>query len=161
MGCDGKRGTVLQIGEAANRVGLSLRTIRHWGEVGLVVPSGRSAGGFRLYTEADVERMLFIKALKPLDLSLEQIRDLVDLVYTARARAETAAADGAADDADGEAGDDAQQVDLRNRLSIYQALADARVEALRGQLRDLEGLSRELKSLSRPPHNQATRRAVR
>jgi DNA-binding transcriptional MerR regulator len=134
---------VLQIGEAANRVGLSLRTIRHWGEVGLVVPSGRSAGGFRLYTEDDVERMLFIKALKPLDLSLEQIGDLVDLVYTARARV-----------------DAVQQDDLRNRLSIYQALADARVEALRGQLRDLEGLSRELKSLSRPPPDQATRRAA-
>jgi DNA-binding transcriptional MerR regulator len=151
---------VLQIGEAANRVGLSLRTIRHWGEVGLVVPSGRSAGGFRLYTEADVERMLFIKSLKPLDLSLEQIRDLVDLVYTARARADAASTDGAADDANGEAGD-AQQVDLRNRLSLYQALADARIEALRGQLRDLEGLSRELKSLARPRHDQATRRAAR
>lgn len=156
---------MLQIGEAANRVGLSLRTIRHWGEVGLVVPSGRSAGGFRLYTEDDVERMLFIKALKPLDLSLEQIRDLVVLVYAARACADAAsaggAADNAADAADGEAGDDAQQVDVRNRLSIYQALADARIEALRGQLRDLEGLSRELKSLSRPPHDQASRRAVR
>jgi DNA-binding transcriptional MerR regulator len=144
---------VLQIGEAANRVGLSLRTIRHWGEVGLVVPSGRSAGGFRLYTEDDVARMLFIKALKPLDLSLEQIRDLVDLVYTARAHADMPTAGGAAADA--------EQVDLRNRLSIYQALADARIEALRGQLRDLEGLSRELKSLARPPQEQATRRAVR
>ncbi len=143
---------MLQIGEAANRVGLSLRTIRHWGEVGLVVPSGRSAGGFRLYTEDDVERMLFIKTLKPLDLSLEQIRDLVDLVYTARARVDSSTAE--------DTGDDAPQVDLRNRLSIYQALADARIEALRGQLRDIEGLSRELKSLSRPPHDQATRRAV-
>jgi DNA-binding transcriptional MerR regulator len=153
MACDGKRGTVLQIGEAANRVGLSLRTIRHWGEVGLVVPSGRSAGGFRLYTEADVERMLFIKALKPLDLSLEQIRDLVDLVYTARARVDASPERGAAADA----GDDARPADLRNRLSIYQALADARIEALRGQLRDLEGLSRELKSLSRPSPDQAVR----
>jgi DNA-binding transcriptional MerR regulator len=148
---------VLQIGEAANRVGLSLRTIRHWGEVGLVVPSGRSAGGFRLYTEDDVERMLFIKSLKPLDLSLEQIRDLVDLVYTARASVGGSATEGAAVDAV----DDTQQADVRNRLSIYQALADARVEALRGQLRSLEGLSRELKSLSRQPHDQATRRAVR
>jgi DNA-binding transcriptional MerR regulator len=143
---------VLQIGEAASRVGLSLRTIRHWGEVGLVVPSGRSAGGFRLYTEDDVERMLLIKALKPLDLSLEQIRDLVDLVYTARAHVDVPTAAGAAVDA--------EQVDLRNRLSLYQALADARIEALRGQLRDLEGLSRELKSLSRPAQDQATRRAV-
>lgn len=141
---------MLQIGEAANRVGLSLRTIRHWGEVGLVVPSGRSAGGFRLYTEDDVERMLFIKSLKPLDLSLERIRDLVDLVYTARARADSSTADGAGDAAD-----------QRNRLSIYQALTDARIEALRGQLRSLEGLSRELKSLARPQHDHVTHRAAR
>jgi DNA-binding transcriptional MerR regulator len=141
---------VLQIGEAANRVGLSLRTIRHWGEVGLVVPSGRSAGGFRLYTEDDVERMLFIKSLKPLDLSLEQIRDLVDLVYTARAHAGSSTGEDAADD-----------IDLRNRLSIYQALTDARIEAMRGQLRGLEAVSRELKALSRPAHDDLTHRAAR
>ena len=64
---------MLQIGEAANRVGLSLRTIRHWGDVGLVVPSGRSAGGFRLYTEADVERIMVIRRMKPLGFTLEQM----------------------------------------------------------------------------------------
>jgi DNA-binding transcriptional MerR regulator len=148
---------VLQIGEAANRVGLSLRTIRHWGEVGLVVPSGRSAGGFRLYTEDDVERMLFIKTLKPLDLSLEQIRDLVDLVYAARAGVDPATARGEA----GDRVDDAQLSDMRNRLSIYQGLTDARIEALRGQLRSLEELSRELKALTRTAHSRTTRRAAR
>lgn len=141
---------MLQIGEAANRVGLSLRTIRHWGDVGLVVPSGRSAGGFRLYTEADVERMLFIKSLKPLDLSLEQIRDLVDLVYDARALADPPATD------------DTRATDVRHRLSIYQALADSRVESLRAQLHGLEALSRELRSLSRTPHDdRVPRRAAR
>jgi DNA-binding transcriptional MerR regulator len=144
---------VLQIGEAANRVGLSLRTIRHWGDVGLVVPSGRSAGGFRLYTEADVERMLFIKSLKPLDLSLEQIRDLVDLVYDARALADPHATD------DGAA--DTRATDVRHRLSIYQALADSRVERLRAQLHGLEALSRELRSLSRTPHDRVPRRPAR
>ena len=148
---------MLQIGEAANRVGLSLRTIRHWGEVGLVEPSGRSAGGFRLYTEADVERMLFIKTLKPLDLSLEQIRDLVELVYAARAGVDPTTADGEA----GGGVDDAHLADMRNRLSLYQGLTDARIEALRGQLRSLEELSRELKALTRPSHGRATRRAAR
>lgn len=144
---------MLQIGEAANRVGLSLRTIRHWGDVGLVVPSGRSAGGFRLYTEADVERMLFIKSLKPLDLSLEQIRDLVDLVYDARALTDPPATD------DGAA--DTRATDVRHRLSIYQALADSRVERLRAQLHGLEALSRELRSLSRTPHDRVPRRPAR
>jgi len=47
----------MQIGEVADRTQLSLRTIRHYDEVGLVPPSARSEGGFRLYTEADVERL--------------------------------------------------------------------------------------------------------
>ena len=68
---------MMQIGEAAERVGLSLRTIRHWDEVGLVVPSARSNGGFRLYTEADIECLALVKTLKPLDFTLEQTRELL------------------------------------------------------------------------------------
>jgi phage terminase Nu1 subunit (DNA packaging protein) len=44
----------MQIGEIAARTELSLRTIRHYEETGLVIPSARSQGGFRLYTENDV-----------------------------------------------------------------------------------------------------------
>src|SRR5690348_10590123 len=44
----------MQIGEVADRIGLSLRTIRYYEEVGLITPSARSPGGFRLYTEDDV-----------------------------------------------------------------------------------------------------------
>ena len=51
----------MQIGEAAERVGLRIRTIRHYEDVGLVIPSARSAGGFRLYTDADLERLLVIR----------------------------------------------------------------------------------------------------
>ncbi len=60
----------MQIGEVAERTGLSLRTIRYYGEVGLVVPSARSKGGFRLYTESDVARLLLIKQMKPLGVQL-------------------------------------------------------------------------------------------
>lgn len=69
-----------QIGEVAEALGLSLRTIRHYEEVGLVVPSGRSAGGFRLYTDPDIERLRLVMQMKPLDLSLEEIHELVDLL---------------------------------------------------------------------------------
>lgn len=65
-------GELHQIGAVAERVGLSLRTIRHYDEIGLVVPSGRSPGGFRLYTDDDVDRLLHIKAMKPLGFSLEE-----------------------------------------------------------------------------------------
>jgi DNA-binding transcriptional MerR regulator len=67
-----------QIGEVAERVGLSLRTIRYYEEIGLVTPSGRTEGGFRLYTDADVERLELVKALKPVGMSLESLGELIE-----------------------------------------------------------------------------------
>lgn len=75
----------MQIGEVAARTGLSLRTIRHYEEVGLVLPSARSAGGFRLYTEGDVARLDLVMRMKPLDLTLEEVRDALELVARAEA----------------------------------------------------------------------------
>ncbi|HEX6145712.1 MAG TPA: MerR family transcriptional regulator [Acidimicrobiia bacterium] len=69
-----------QIGEVAERVGLSLRTIRYYEEIGLVTPSGRTEGGFRLYTDADVERLRLVKALKPVGMSLDTLGELVECV---------------------------------------------------------------------------------
>ncbi len=74
---------LLQIGEAAEQVGLSLRTVRYWEEIGLVEPEARSKGGFRLYSEADLARLLVVKAMKPLGLTLEQMREILDLVHAA------------------------------------------------------------------------------
>ena len=54
----------MHIGELADRAGMSLRTIRHYDEVGLLVPSGRTTGGFRVYTAEDLEghRWMFQQA---------------------------------------------------------------------------------------------------
>lgn len=65
----------MKIGEVAERTELSIRSLRHWDEVGLVSPSAHSPGGFRLYTEADVERILLIRRMKPLGFSLERMAD--------------------------------------------------------------------------------------
>lgn len=70
------------IGAVAERTGLSLRTLRHYDEVGLLRPSGRTDGGFRLYTEPDVQRLLLIRRMKPLGFSLEEMADLLDLTDT-------------------------------------------------------------------------------
>ncbi|MFJ2662790.1 MerR family transcriptional regulator [Nocardia fluminea] len=78
MGADA--GGYLQIGQVAERTELSLKSIRHWDEVGLVQPSARSAGGFRLYTEADVDRMLVIRRMKPLGFTLVEMKQLLDAV---------------------------------------------------------------------------------
>ncbi|AWK12634.1 MerR family transcriptional regulator [Streptomyces spongiicola] len=67
----------MQIGEVAARTGLSLRTIRHYEETGLVSPSARSQGGFRLYTETDVARLMVIRRMKPLGFTLDQMRELL------------------------------------------------------------------------------------
>ncbi|MBI0293619.1 MerR family transcriptional regulator [Streptomyces sp. PRKS01-29] len=72
---DGKH---MQIGEVAARTELSLRTIRHYEETGLVVPSARSQGGFRLYTETDVARLMVIRRMKPLGFTLDQMRELLE-----------------------------------------------------------------------------------
>ncbi|HAX81452.1 MAG TPA: MerR family transcriptional regulator [Actinobacteria bacterium] len=70
---------LFQIGEVAERVGLSIRTIRYYEEIELVVPSGRTEGGFRLYGEDDIRRLELAKALKPTGLSLEDLVDFVAL----------------------------------------------------------------------------------
>ncbi|GGF34976.1 MerR family transcriptional regulator [Marmoricola endophyticus] len=76
---------VMHIGEVASRTELSLRSLRHWDEVGLVVPSGRSEGGFRLYTADDVEKILVIRRMKPLGFSLEQMKAVMADIETIRA----------------------------------------------------------------------------
>lgn len=71
-------GDGVQVGVVAERLGLSVRTLHHWEEKGLVTPSHRSSGGFRLYTDADIERLLLIRRMKPLGFSLEEMRELLD-----------------------------------------------------------------------------------
>ena len=66
------------MGAVADRLGLSVRTLHHWDEKGLVTPSHRSTGGFRLYTENDIARLHPIRRMKPLGFSLEEMRELLD-----------------------------------------------------------------------------------
>jgi MerR family copper efflux transcriptional regulator len=75
--------SAMHIGEVAARTELSLRTLRHYDEIGLLQPSGRTHGGFRLYTEADVDKIMLIRRMKPLGFTLDQmsavLRDIVVL----------------------------------------------------------------------------------
>lgn len=80
MSSDGEpeRSVQLQIGRVAQRTELSIVTLRHYDEVGLVSPSARSDGGFRLYTEEDVQRLLVIRRMKPLEFTLDEMKQLLD-----------------------------------------------------------------------------------
>jgi DNA-binding transcriptional MerR regulator len=72
--------STMQIGELAERTGLSLRTLRHYDEIGLLTPSGRTVGGFRLYTAEDESRLLLIRRMKPLGYSLEEMGELLVVI---------------------------------------------------------------------------------
>ncbi|GAB2509034.1 HTH-type transcriptional activator mta (plasmid) [Corynebacterium atrinae] len=74
--------TGLKIGEVVERTGLSIPTLRHYDTVGLVTPSGRSPGGFRLYSEADVRRILLVRRMKPLGFTLDQMREFLEAADT-------------------------------------------------------------------------------
>ncbi|GAB3999859.1 MerR family transcriptional regulator [Nocardioides marmoraquaticus] len=82
----------MRIGEVAARTELSLRSLRHWEDVGLLVPSGRTEGGFRLYTEADVEKILLIRRMKPLGFTLEEMKAALIDSEALRASRSTASA---------------------------------------------------------------------
>ncbi|WP_021593260.1 MULTISPECIES: MerR family transcriptional regulator [Actinomadura] len=121
-------GRHMQIGEVADRTGLSLRTIRHYEEVGLALPTARSQGGFRLYTDDDVARLLVIKRMKPLDFTLEEMRDLLTILDQLRC-----------DDTD-----DPTRTELTKRLTVYRSLVEERCEKIRTRLSDAEQFSAEL-----------------
>ena len=70
----------MHIGELAERTGLSLRTIRHYDDVGLLPATARTEGGFRVYSEADAKRLMLIKQMKPLGFSLEEMAEVLGLL---------------------------------------------------------------------------------
>jgi MerR family transcriptional regulator, copper efflux regulator len=75
---------LLQIGEIAERVGLSLRTVRYYEEMGLIVPEKRTEGGFRLYGNEEIERLKLIMQMKPLGFSVQEMGDMIDARVTLR-----------------------------------------------------------------------------
>ena len=69
----------LQIGEVAQRTGVTQRTLRFYEEKGLLRPPSRMDGGFRLYSEEDVKRVEHIRRLQDLlGISLADIKEMVD-----------------------------------------------------------------------------------
>ena len=96
--------------------------------MGLIEPEMRTEGGFRLYTDAHVDRLALIKRMKPLGFTVQEMRELLD-----------------ARDAVRERGDDA----ARGRLAEYARAAAERCDALRAKLESGEELARTLRRESR------------
>jgi|SRR5665809_51674 len=122
-----------QIGEVAESVGLSLRTVRYYEEQGLVRPGQRTDGGFRLYRDEEIARLELIKQMKPLGFTVQEMRELLD----ARDRLETAEPGSRAH---------SQAVD---KLAGYAATTKEKIGELRSHLAAADGfmskLNRELR----------------
>jgi len=65
----------LKVGELAKRTGLTVRTLHHYDEIGLLKPSLHTASGHRLYTGSDVARLQQVLSLRELGFSLDQVRE--------------------------------------------------------------------------------------
>lgn len=68
-----------QIGVVAEESGVSIKTIRYYEELGLLKPSGRTAGGFRLFDCSVLQRLHFIKRAQGLGLSLLEIKEFLSI----------------------------------------------------------------------------------
>jgi DNA-binding transcriptional MerR regulator len=66
-----------KIGELAELTGMSVPTIRYYEQIGLLPRAPRQAGGQRVYSRDDVERLTFIRRCREFDFSIEQVRALV------------------------------------------------------------------------------------
>lgn len=142
----------LQIGEVAARTALSVRTIRHWEQMGLLRPSARSRGGFRLYSEEDVARIRLLRFMKPLNFTLDQMRELLEI------REELASRAPDADDrvsalvwpqTSPAPATSVERAQLAAALQRYIAGAEERLDKLRQQVREVEEFVERLREEAR------------
>jgi MerR family copper efflux transcriptional regulator len=70
---------MLTIGEAAEASGVSAKMIRHYESLGMIPKSRRTAGNYRMYSDADVQTLRLVRRARDLGFSIEQIAELVSL----------------------------------------------------------------------------------
>ncbi|MEH1098738.1 helix-turn-helix domain-containing protein [Micromonospora sp. CPCC 205561] len=106
------RTDLFTIGQLARRTGLSVRTIRFWSDLGLLPPTARSAGGYRLYDAPAVARLDLVRSLRELGFGLDDVRRILERRTSVR---EVAQAHGRALDAEIRA--------LRLRRAVLRSVA--------------------------------------
>lgn len=115
----------LKIGELAKRTGSQVETIRYYEHEGLLAAPARSASNYRLYGEAQIERLQFIRHCRSLDMTLNEIRSLLVFQDTP--------------------GDNCGDVnDVLDRHMVHVADRIVELQALQEQLMVLRGLCQKI-----------------
>lgn len=109
----------IPIGKVAAQTGCHIETIRFYEKEGLLPAPGRTVGGHRLYTNAMVERLVFIRRSRELGFSMKEIRQLLSLV-------------------------DREQVSCER----VQTIADRHLGDIRSKIADLRKMESSLRELS-------------
>ena len=125
---DARRQGLHNIGEAAAATGVSAKMIRHYEASGLIPPANRSFANYRLYADADLHRLRFIKRARTLGFSMQQITVLLGL-WNDRSRASA----------------DVKALALQHADELR-----ARIEAMQAMQRTLEDLARKCHGDGRP-----------
>ena len=69
----------MNIGEAAKKSGLSVKTVRFYSDIGLISPDKSTESNYRIYSNQDVEKLLFVGKARKFDFSIEECRELLSL----------------------------------------------------------------------------------
>jgi Hg(II)-responsive transcriptional regulator len=108
----------MRIGEVAGKAGVGIETIRYYEREGLLAPPQRRPSGYRVYDEATIARLQFIRRTKELGFSLDEIKQLLGLWFNASTRC----------------------VHVRDRAASKIADIDDRIRSLQGMKRALKKL---------------------
>jgi DNA-binding transcriptional MerR regulator len=81
--------TAYTIRQAASQTGVSSKTLRHWEKIGLIPRPRRTHSNYRLYTQTDLDRILFILKAKSLGFTLSEIRHVLELARSRTAPCES------------------------------------------------------------------------
>ncbi|CDQ41118.1 MerR family transcriptional regulator [Virgibacillus salexigens] len=68
----------MKVKEVADLVGISVRTLHHYDDIGLLTPEQTTESGYRIYSEMDLERLQQILFFKELDFPLKKIKEIID-----------------------------------------------------------------------------------
>ena len=125
---DARREGFFNISEAAEASGVSAKMIRHYEEIGLVPKAGRTVAGYRIYREADVHILRFVRRARDLGFTMKEIAGLLGL-WRDKRRA---------------------SADVKRVAAKHMADLDARIAELQGMRRTLEHLVHCCHGDSRP-----------